>query len=52
MQFDKANASAYEEEMWGVYTQVTRLKEQYYKEKIALVGKSYICNAYITFRDI
>ena len=40
MQFDKANASAYEEEMWGVYTQVTRLKEKYYKEKIALVGKS------------
>jgi hypothetical protein len=51
MQYDKINAPIYEEEMWGIFTQVTRLKDKYYKEKMKL-QESRICNAYITFRDI
>lgn len=34
MQYDKINAPIYEEEMWSIYTQVTKLKDKYYKEKM------------------
>ena len=51
MQYDKRNAPIYEEEIWGIYTQVTKLKDKYYKEKLKR-EEPYIYNAYITFRDI
>jgi hypothetical protein len=51
MQYDKMNASIYEEEMWGIYTMVTKLKDKYYKEKMKR-EEPRIYNAYITFRDI
>ena len=34
MLYDKINAPIYEEEMWSIYTQVTKLKDKYYKEKM------------------
>ena len=51
MQYDKLNAPIYEEQIWGIYTQVTKLKDKYYKEKMKR-EEPYIYNAYITFRDI
>ena len=51
MHFDKINAPIYEEEMWGIYTQVTKLKDKYYREKMKR-EEPHTLNAYITFRDI
>jgi hypothetical protein len=51
MQYDVLNSHIYEEEMWGLYTQVTKLKDKYYKEKMKR-EEPHIYNAYITFRDI
>lgn len=33
MQYDPVNAPEYEEKIWAFYTEVTRLKDKYYKAK-------------------
>jgi hypothetical protein len=33
MQYDPVNAPIYEEQIWTLYTEVTRLKDKYYKTK-------------------
>ena len=33
MQYDPVNAPIYEEQIWVLYTEVTRLKDKYYKTK-------------------
>jgi hypothetical protein len=46
------NAPDYEEIIWNYYTEVTRLKDKYYKSKSKADNGPSILNAQITFRDI
>jgi hypothetical protein len=52
MQYDPVNAPDYEEIIWNLYTEVTRLKDKYYKSKSKAGNGPSILNAQVTFRDI
>tara|TARA_B110000285_G_scaffold229495_1_gene294316 strand:- start:618 stop:1202 length:585 start_codon:yes stop_codon:yes gene_type:complete len=52
MLYDSMNAPEYEEKMWVLYTEVTRLKDKFYKAKARVEDGAGILNAQITFRDI
>lgn len=52
MLYDAMNAPFYEEKIWFLYTEVTRLKDKFYKAKARVDDGAGILNAQITFRDI
>ena len=45
MQYDPVNAPEYEEKIWAFYTEVTRLKDKYYKAKSQADNGPSVLNA-------